>query len=400
MMSSVLEAKNYTNLWRGISEIIGKDELVDKMSKNKVLRVKAGFDPTAADIHFGHTVLLRKLRQFQELGHEVYFVVGDFTARIGDPTGKNAARPTLDEKDILENARTYKDQALKVLMPERTHFIYNSDWFGKMSAADLIKLTQKYTVARILERDDFQKRYSNNMPISLHEFIYPLLQGYDSVELKADLEIGGTDQKFNLLVGRELQKQDGQSQQAILTMPLLVGLDGEKKMSKSLNNYIGVQEEPAIMFGKIMSVSDENLWAYMELLSNLSLETIEDLKQQVANGLNPRDVKMQFGHEMVEQFYDRKTADAAKQEFIDRYQQKKVPELPLENVPFQDNLKLANLLKLLDLTKSSSESNRLIQQGAVKINGDKVPSAEWIAEKNKAYLIQVGKHRFKHIQLV
>jgi tyrosyl-tRNA synthetase len=400
MRSANLESKIYTDLWRGIAEIIGKDDILDKMSKNKILRIKAGFDPTAADIHFGHTVLLRKLRQFQELGHEVWFVVGDFTAMIGDPTGKNAARPTLEIDEILKNAVTYKEQALKILSPEKTHFVYNSEWFGQMSAADLIKLTQRYTVARILERDDFQKRYTNNMPISLHEFIYPLLQGHDSVVLKADLEIGGTDQKFNLLVGRELQKQDGQAQQAILTMPLLVGLDGEKKMSKSLNNYIAVQEEPAVMFGKIMSVSDDNLWPYMELLSQKSLEDIRELKSKVNAGLNPRDVKMNFGHEMVEQFYNKETADAARQEFIDRYQQKKAPELPLENIPFQENLKLANLLKMLDLTKSSSESNRLLQQGAVKINGDKISELDWIAERNKAYLIQVGKHRFKHIQFI
>lgn len=400
MMSGTTELKDCTDLWRGISEIIGKDELMQKISQNKVLRVKAGFDPTAADIHFGHTVLLRKLRQFQELGHEVYFVVGDFTARIGDPSGKNAARPTLDEQDILKNALTYKEQALKVLMPHKTHFVYNSEWFGKMSAADMIKLTQSYTVARILERDDFQKRYSQNMPISLHEFIYPLLQGHDSVMLKADLEIGGTDQKFNLLVGRELQKQHGLSQQAILTMPLLVGLDGEKKMSKSLNNYIGIQDDPVEMFGKIMSVSDDNLWSYLELLSYLSLDEIESIKVKVKNGANPRDVKMQFGHEMVAQFHDTFAADAARQAFIDRYQQKKAPELPLEDVPFQENLKLANLLKLLDLTKSSSESLRLLQQGAVKINGDKISSVDWVAERNKAYLIQVGKHRFKNIQLI
>jgi tyrosyl-tRNA synthetase len=400
MMSAGKEDTKCSDLWRGISEIVGKDEIIDKMSNGTVLRVKAGFDPTAPDIHFGHVVLLRKLRQFQDLGHQVYFIVGDFTAMIGDPTGKNVARPTLDANVIIENAKTYQKQALKVLDPNMTTFIYNSEWFGEMSASDLIRLTQKYTVARILERDDFQKRYQNNLPISLHEFIYPLLQGWDSVELKADLEIGGTDQKFNLLVGRELQKQEGMAPQAILTMPLLVGLDGEKKMSKSLNNYIAIQDEPEVMFGKIMSISDVNLWTYMTLLSHLSLDTIDELKQQVQSGLNPRDVKMQFGQEMVEQFYDAETAAAARQAFIEKYQQKKAPELLLVDVPYRPDLKIANLLKELGLTKSTSESLRLLQQGAVKINSDKVDVQGWIAEQGTPYLIQVGKHRFMYIQLI
>lgn len=399
-MSAGKENTKCSDLWRGISEIVGKDEILDKIAKGSVLRVKAGFDPTAPDIHFGHVVLLRKLRQFQNLGHHVFFIVGDFTAMIGDPTGKNAARPTLDAEVILENAKTYQEQALKVLDPQLTTFIYNSEWFGTMTASDMIRLTQKYTVARILERDDFQKRYQNNLPISLHEFIYPLLQGWDSVELKSDIEIGGNDQKFNLLVGRELQKQEGQVPQAILTMPLLVGLDGEKKMSKSLNNYIAIQDEPEVMFGKIMSISDDNLWTYMTLLSHLSLEAIEELKNQVVNGLNPRDVKMQFGQEMVEQFYDVETGIAARQAFIDKYQQKKAPELPLIDVPYQPELKIANLLKVLGLTKSTSESLRLLQQGAVKINGEKIDVQDWTAEQGIPYLIQVGKHRFMHIQMI
>ncbi|NBX84941.1 MAG: tyrosine--tRNA ligase [Gammaproteobacteria bacterium] len=399
-MSVGKEDTKCSDLWRGISEIAGKDEILDKISKGFVLKVKAGFDPTAPDIHFGHVVLLRKLRQFQDLGHHVYFIVGDFTAMIGDPTGKNAARPTLDADVIIENAKTYQEQALKVLDSMKTTFIYNSEWFGEMTASDLIRLTQKYTVARILERDDFQKRYQNNLPISLHEFIYPLLQGWDSVQLKSDLEIGGNDQKFNLLVGRELQKQEGMAPQAILTMPLLVGLDGEKKMSKSLNNYIAIQDEPEVMFGKIMSISDDNLWTYMTLLSHLSLDAIDSLKQQVHAGLNPRDVKMQFGQEMVEQFYDAATGLAARQAFIDKYQQKKAPELPLIDVPFQSDFKIANLLKELGLTKSTSESLRLLQQGAVKINGEKIDAHDWIAEPGIPYLIQVGKHRFMHIQLI
>lgn len=400
MMSVGKDDTKCSDLWRGISEIVGKDEILDKISKGSVLRVKAGFDPTAPDIHFGHVVLLRKLRQFQDLGHQVHFIVGDFTAMIGDPTGKNAARPTLDADVIIENAKTYQEQALKVLDSKKTTFIYNSEWFGEMTASDLIRLTQKYTVARILERDDFQKRYQNNLPISLHEFIYPLLQGWDSVQLKSDLEIGGNDQKFNLLVGRELQKQEGMAPQAILTMPLLVGLDGEKKMSKSLNNYIAIQDEPEVMFGKIMSISDDNLWTYMTLLSHLTLEAIDVLKQQVQTGLNPRDVKMQFGQEMVEQFYDAATGVAARQAFIDKYQQKKAPELPLIDVPYQADFKIANLLKELGLTKSTSESLRLLQQGAVKINGEKIDVQDWIAEQGIPYLIQVGKHRFMHIQLI
>jgi tyrosyl-tRNA synthetase len=389
--------KKYTDLWRGASEIIGEVELIDKMDKNISLRVKAGFDPTAPDIHFGHVVLLRKLRQFQNQGHHVYFIVGDFTAMIGDPTGKNAARPSLDVDDILINAKTYQEQALKVLDKDKTTFIYNSQWFGEMTAADLIRLTQKYTVARILERDDFQKRYQNNIPISLHEFIYPLLQGHDSVELKADLELGGNDQKFNLLVGRELQKQSGQAAQAIMTMPLLVGLDGEKKMSKSLNNYIAIKDEPSDMFGKVMSISDDNLWHYMTLLSDLSLTEIESLQDAVKAGQNPRDVKMQFGHEMVAMFHGLEAANLAQQAFIVRFQQKKAPELPLETFAYQADLKIAQLLKVLGLTKSSSESIRMLQQGGVKINGDMFQDPEWIPETNQAYLIQVGKHRAMNV---
>lgn len=389
--------KKYTDLWRGASEIIGKDELIDKMGKKPVLRVKAGFDPTAPDIHFGHVVLLRKLRQFQNLGHQVDFIVGDFTAMIGDPTGKNAARPSLDAADILQNAKTYQEQALKVLDKDKTSFIYNSKWFGEMSAADLIRLTQKYTVARILERDDFQKRYQSNTPISLHEFIYPLLQGHDSVELKADLELGGNDQKFNLLVGRELQKQSGQMPQAIMTMPLLLGLDGEKKMSKSLNNYIAIKDEPNDMFGKLMSISDDNLWHYMILLSDLSLAEIDLLQQSVQSGQNPRDIKMQFGHEMVNMFHGLEAANQARQAFIDRFQHKKAPELPLEIFAYQAELNIAQLLKVLGLTKSSSESMRLLQQGGVKINGDKVQDLAWMPVSHQAYLIQVGKHRAMNV---
>lgn len=389
--------EKYADLWRGASEIIGKDELTAKIDKKKVLRVKAGFDPTAPDIHLGHVVLLRKLRQFQNLGHEVYFIVGDFTAMIGDPTGKNAARPSLDAADILINAKTYQEQALKVLDKDKTTFIYNSQWFGQMSAADLIRLTQKYTVAQILEREDFQKRYHSNTPISLHELLYPLLQGHDSVELKADLELGGNDQKFNLLVGRELQKQSEQTPQAIMTMPLLVGLDGEKKMSKSLKNYIGITDEAHDMFGKLMSISDDNLWHYMILLSDLTQTEIESLQQSVKNGQNPRDVKMQFGHEIVSMYHGSAAADLARQAFIDRYQHKKAPELPLESMTYQAELNIAQLLKVLGLTKSSSESMRLLQQGGVKINGDKIQDLAWMPVTNQAYLIQVGKHRAMHV---
>lgn len=398
-MSTFNSDEKFSDLWRGLSDIVGKDELINKMTQNITLRVKAGFDPTAPDIHFGHVVLLRKLRQFQDYGHHVYFIVGDFTAMIGDPTGKNAARPTLDADEIIENAKTYQEQALKVLNPSLTTFIYNSQWFGPMSAADLIRITQKYTVARILERDDFQKRYQSQTPISLHEFIYPLLQGHDSVELRADIEIGGNDQKFNLLVGRELQKQQGQAPQAIMTMPLLVGLDGEKKMSKSLNNYIAITDSPDMMFGKIMSVSDENLWNYLTLLSKCSLQEVEDLKTQVQNGLNPRDIKMRFGHEMVAQFYDHATADVALQAFVDKYQQKKLPELPISYFSYTPEIKIAHLLKELGLTQSTSESLRMLKQGAVKINGEKIEDQHWGPEQGIPYLIQVGKHKAIKVQL-
>lgn len=398
-MSTFNNDEKFFDLWRGLSDIVGKDELINKMAQNKTLRVKAGFDPTAPDIHFGHVVLLRKLRQFQDYGHHVYFIVGDFTAMIGDPTGKNAARPTLGADEIIENAKTYQEQALKVLNPSLTTFIYNSQWFGQMSAADLIRITQKYTVARILERDDFQKRYQSQTPISLHEFIYPLLQGHDSVELRADIEIGGNDQKFNLLVGRELQKQQGQAPQAIMTMPLLVGLDGEKKMSKSLNNYIAITDSPEMMFGKIMSVSDENLWNYLTLLSKCSIQEVDDLKIQVQNGLNPRDIKMRFGHEMVAQFYDDATADVALQAFIDKYQQKKLPELPVSYFIYSPTIKIAHLLKELGLTQSTSESLRMLKQGAVKINGEKIEDQQWSPEQGIPYLIQVGKHKAIKAQL-
>jgi len=392
-MTDGLDERNYNDLWRGATEVLGKDGLIEKLAKNQILRVKAGFDPTAPDIHFGHVVLLRKLRQFQDQGHQVLFIVGDFTAMIGDPTGKNAARPTLGADEIIKNAQTYQEQALKVLDADKTSFIYNSQWFGPMSAAGLIRLTQQYTVARILERDDFQKRYQNNTPISLHEFIYPLLQGHDSVELKADIEIGGNDQKFNLLVGRELQKQAGQKPQAIITMPLLVGLDGEKKMSKSLNNYIAIKDAPEIMFGKIMSISDEQLWDYLSLLSKQSAEDIVILKEQVSQGHNPRDIKINFGLEMVAQFYDQHTANQALDAFIAKYQQKKIPELPLNSLKFQPEIKIASILKDLAMTQSTSESLRMLKQGAVKINGEKIQDNNWVAQQNVTYLIQVGKHK-------
>ena len=397
-MTDGLDEKNYIDLWRGATEVLGKDGLIEKLAKNQILRVKAGFDPTAPDIHFGHVVLLRKLRQFQDQGHQVLFIVGDFTAMIGDPTGKNVARPTLSADEIIKNAQTYQEQALKVLDADKTSFIYNSQWFGPMSAAGLIRLTQQYTVARILERDDFQKRYQNNIPISLHEFIYPLLQGHDSVELKADIEIGGNDQKFNLLVGRELQKQAGQKPQAIITMPLLVGLDGEKKMSKSLNNYIAIKDEPEVMFGKIMSISDEQLWDYLSLLSKQSAEDIVILKEQVSQGHNPRDIKINFGLEMVAQFYDQHTANQALDAFIAKYQQKKLPELPLNSLKFQPEIKIASILKDLAMTQSTSESLRMLKQGAVKINGEKIQDNNWVAQQNVTYLIQVGKHKAVKVQ--
>ena len=382
-------------LKRGVDEILSEQDLIEKLKENRPLRVKLGADPTAPDIHLGHTVVLNKLRQFQQLGHEVYFLIGDFTGMVGDPSGKNATRPPLSREDVLRNAETYKQQIYKILDPQKTHIVFNSEWLGKLGTEGMIRLASNYTVARMLERDDFKKRFSNNQPIAIHEFIYPLLQGHDSVALEADVELGGTDQKFNLLVGRELQKSAGQKPQVAITLPLLVGLDGEKKMSKSLGNYIGVTEAPGEMFGKIMSISDDLMWDWYNLLSFRPLTEIAQLKADVANGKNPRDVKILLAKEIIARFHDEAAADAAEQEFINRFQKGAMPDDMPEFV-FEGEIGLANLLKEAGLVASTSEANRMVQQGGVKIDGEKVEDAKLVITASTA-VYQVGKRKFAKV---
>jgi len=386
---------------RGADEILVEAELVEKLKKNKPLRIKAGFDPTAPDLHLGHTVLINKLRQFQDLGHEVLFLIGDFTGMIGDPTGKSATRPPLTRDDVIENARSYEQQIFKILDPEKTLVLFNSSWMNEMSPADLIQLAAKHTVARMLERDDFSKRYKGGQPIAIHEFLYPLIQGYDSVAMKADVELGGTDQKFNLLVGRELQKHYGQDPQVVLTMPILEGLDGVQKMSKSLNNYIGINEAPDEMFGKIMSISDELMWRYFELLSFLPEEDIEKFKQDIEEGINPRDIKFILGEELVERFHSKAEATQARENFIARFQKGAMPDdiTELELVAVDGKLAIANLLKDAGLTQSTSESLRMLKQGAVKIDGKKVEDKSLEMETGSEHIYQVGKRRFAKVKL-
>ena len=382
-------------LKRGVDEILSEQDLIEKLKENRPLRVKLGADPTAPDIHLGHTVVLNKLRQFQQLGHEVYFLIGDFTGMVGDPSGKNATRPPLSREDVLRNAETYKQQIYKILDPQKTRIVFNSEWLGKLGTEGMIRLASNYTVARMLERDDFKKRFSNNQPIAIHEFIYPLLQGHDSVALEADVELGGTDQKFNLLVGRELQKSAGQKPQVAITLPLLVGLDGEKKMSKSLGNYIGVTEAPSEMFGKIMSISDELMWDWYNLLSFRPLTEIAQLKADVANGKNPRDVKILLAKEIIARFHDDSAADAAEQEFINRFQKGAMPDDMPEFI-FEGEIGLANLLKEAGLVASTSEANRMVQQGGVKIDGEKVEDAKLVISASTA-VYQVGKRKFAKV---
>jgi tyrosyl-tRNA synthetase len=386
---------------RGTEEIILEADLLERLKTGKSLRVKAGFDPTAPDLHLGHTVLLNKMRQFQDLGHEVMFLIGDFTGMVGDPSGKNEARPPLTRQQVEENAATYRKQVFKVLDPEKTQILFNSEWMDKLTPADLIKLASLYTVARMLERDDFRKRYTGGTPIAIHEFLYPLLQGYDSVAMKADIELGGTDQKFNLLVGRELQKSFGQKPQTVITLPLLPGLDGVKKMSKSLGNYIGIDETPGAIFGKIMSISDETMWLYFELISFRSLEEIKRWRQEVADGLNPRDVKFRLGEEIVERFHDREEAVRARENFIAQFQQGGLPEDLIEiNVTVGQGMLIANVIKTVGLAPSTSEAIRLIDQGAVKLDGERVNGKELMLTAGKTCLLQVGKRRFAKINLV
>ncbi len=388
-------------LRRGVDEILLEAELVEKLKKNKRLRIKAGFDPTAPDLHLGHTVLINKLRQFQDLGHEVLFLIGDFTAMIGDPTGKSATRPPLSRDEVIENARTYEQQIFKILAPEKTLVMFNSSWMGEMNAADLIQLAAKHTVARMLERDDFDKRYKSGQPIAIHEFLYPLIQGYDSVAMQADVELGGTDQKFNLLVGREMQKMNGLEPQVVMTLPLLEGIRGVDKMSKSLGNYIGIDEPADDMFGKVMSISDDLMWRYFELLSFRSNAEIEQFRKDVAEGKNPRDVKFELAVEIVARFHDQQAAQAAKQAFIERFQKGNLPdEIPAVTLNADgEGLAIANLLKQANLVGSTSDAIRMIKQGAVKIDGEKVSNTKQVIEKGSDQIYQVGKRRIARIVL-
>ncbi|MCQ1857944.1 tyrosine--tRNA ligase [Haemophilus sputorum] len=386
-----------SELKRGVEDVYSEADLVEKLKENRPLRIKLGADPTAPDIHLGHTVVLNKLRQFQNFGHEVIFLIGDFTATVGDPSGKNATRPPLSREDVLRNAETYKEQIFKILDPQKTKIVFNSDWLGELGTVGMIRLASNYTVARMLERDDFKKRFSNQQPIAIHEFIYPLLQGHDSVHLKADVELGGTDQTFNLLIGRELQKADGQKPQVAMTLPLLVGLDGEKKMSKSLGNYIGVTEAPSEMFGKIMSISDELMWDWYNLLSFRPLTEIAQLKSDVANGKNPRDVKILLAKEIIARFHDEASADAAEQEFINRFQKGAIPD-EMPEFTFEGEMGLASLLKEAGLVPSTSEAIRAAQQGGVKIDGEKVEDVKQTAQKG-TFVYQVGKRKFARITM-
>ncbi|MBI5460971.1 MAG: tyrosine--tRNA ligase [Gammaproteobacteria bacterium] len=386
---------------RGTQEILVEAELLEKLKSGRPLRIKAGFDPTAPDLHLGHTVLLNKLRQFQELGHEAIFLIGDFTGMIGDPTGKNVTRKPLTRDEVIENAKTYEAQIFKILDPEKTLVMFNSSWMNGMSAADLIQLAAKHTVARMLERDDFDKRYSAEQPIAIHEFLYPLIQGYDSVALKADVELGGTDQKFNLLVGRELQKHYGQAQQVVLTMPILEGLDGVQKMSKSLGNYIGIADAPDAMFGKIMSISDDLMWRYFDLLSFRPLTELQSLKREVQGGMNPRDVKFQLAEEIIARFHDAAAARRAREEFIARFQKGALPEdLPeIELVVPSEGVSIAALLKGAGLTSSTSEALRMLEQGAVRVDGARVDDRSLQFAAPVVLVVQVGKRRVAKVTL-
>ncbi|BDU36165.1 tyrosine--tRNA ligase [Vibrio nigripulchritudo] len=382
---------------RGVEELIPEEELIEKLKERRPLRIKLGADPTAPDIHLGHTVIFNKLRTFQDLGHEVTFLIGDFTAMVGDPTGKNNTRPPLSREDVLRNAETYKEQVFKILDPAKTKIQFNSEWLSELGAEGMIRLASNQTVARMLERDDFKKRYAGGQPIAIHEFMYPLLQGWDSVAMETDVELGGTDQKFNLLMGRELQKSSGQKPQAVLMMPLLVGLDGEKKMSKSANNYIGISESPSEMFGKIMSISDDLMWNYYELLSFRPLGEIEQFKTDIANGKNPRDVKILLAKEIIARFHTEADADAAEQEFINRFQKGAMPD-EMPEFEFDAGLPIANLLKEAGLVNSTSDAMRMIKQGAAKIDGEKVAGNKLVPEAGTA-IYQVGKRKFARVTL-
>lgn len=386
---------------RGAADILVESELKTRLESGRPLVVKAGFDPTAPDLHLGHTVLINKMRRFQDFGHQVVFLIGDFTGLIGDPTGRNATRPPLTREEVVANAATYERQIFRILDPERTTIEFNSRWMGAMDAVGLIQLAARHTVARMLERDDFRQRYADGRPIAIHEFLYPLVQGYDSVMLKADVELGGTDQRFNLLVGRQLQQDYGQVPQVVITMPLLEGLDGVNKMSKSLGNYIAITEPADEMFGKLMSISDELMWRYFDLLSFRSHTEIAALRQQVADGMNPRDVKFELAQEIVARFHDASSAEAAQANFIKRFRDHEIPadlELVVIDVPAA-GINIASVLRDAQLVSSSSEANRMIEQGAVRINGERVMSRDHVIDVNFEFVLQVGKRRYKRVRL-
>lgn len=396
----IVEDSVCAELTRGCEEVLPVAEFEKKLQKGIPLKIKAGFDPTAPDLHLGHTVLLNKLRQFQNFGHEVIFLIGDFTAQIGDPTGKNVTRMPLSPESVLENAKTYQDQVFKILDPNKTTVAFNSNWLGNFSAVDLIRLAATHTLARMLERDDFNKRYLSGQPIALHELLYPLLQGFDSVHLKADVELGGTDQKFNLLMGRELQKHYGLEPQVIMMTPLIEGLDGVKKMSKSLDNYIGINEAPVDMFGKIMSISDDLMWRYIDLLSFKTNKEIQQIKHSVEQGANPRDVKIEFAKEIVSRFHSADQAEQMHKDFIKRFQKGIIPEDLEELFITSDHpINIAQLIKQTNLTSSTSEALRMIKQGAVKIDGVKIEDSALVLALGETYIIQVGKRRIAKINL-
>jgi len=398
-MTDVSQA--FAELKRGAEEILVEDELLEKLKTGKPLKIKAGFDPTAPDLHLGHTVLINKLRQFQLQGHEVIFLIGDFTGLIGDPTGKNVTRKALTKEDVLANAETYKEQVFKILDPAKTTVAFNSTWMDKLGAAGMLKLASRQTVARMMERDDFKKRYSSGQSIAIHEFMYPLVQGWDSVALESDVELGGTDQKFNLLMGRELQKSEGQRPQTVLMMPLLEGLDGVQKMSKSLGNYIGITDSPSDMFGKIMSISDVLMWRYYELLSFKPIEEIDGYKAEIEQGKNPRDVKIDLAKELIARFHDEAAATAAHQEFINRFQKGAMPdEMPeFEMSPEGGEIAIANLLKDAGLVASTSDAYRMIKQGAAKIDGDKITDRNLSVVSGSEAVYQVGKRKFARVSI-
>lgn len=401
-MTKNISESEIDTLLRGVEEVLVKEELLSKLKSGKKLVIKAGFDPTAADLHLGHTVLINKLRQFQLIGHEVVFLIGDFTAMIGDPTGKNVTRAPLTKEQVEANAKTYKEQVFKILDRNLTRVAFNSEWMGVKSASDLIALASTSTVARMLERDDFSKRYKDGRPIAIHEFLYPLVQGYDSVALKADVELGGTDQKFNLLMGRELQKHYDLPPQVVMTTPLIEGLDGVKKMSKSLNNYIGITEAPTEMFGKIMSLSDELMWRYIDLLSFESNKAIAAKRQAVASGENPRDVKIAFAKEIIERFHSVADAEMAHQDFIQRFKKGGIPDdLPQVDLSFpgETEVGIATLLRDAGLTSGTSEAMRMVRQGGVKVNGEKINDPKLMISKGTEAVYQVGKRKFAKVKI-